>query len=338
MMSKNKYHVILSFQSEMANEALGEFKVADGQAQTEMLDTETALVHTLLNFEKLAKLFKKNPPIFIRHLHPVGCTVPLTGTNADLEALVACVKELDALPVGRYSVQCRILQKNEREYTPFDINTALASVLQGTLDVKNPEEVLSVTICGNTAYVGFSSVQENLSHWAGGRIRFKHEDAQLSRAEFKLLEAEETFAFSIGKGDRVLDLGAAPGGWTRIAVTQGASVVAVDPAALDKSLQDKSCVTHRKQTAQEYLEDAESNFDFILNDMRMMPEESAALLNRFHPHLKDGGKVLLTLKLFGEKPKRQMLKALASLENYYAIEHVRQLFHNRSEVTVLLRK
>ena len=49
---------------------------------------------------------------------------------------------------------------------------------------------------------------------------------------------------------------------------------------------------------------------FILNDMRMAPEESAALIARFQPCLKDGGTVVLTLKLFGDKPRRQMLARL----------------------------
>ena len=54
-------------------------------------------------------------------------------------------------------------------------------------------------------------------------------------------------------------------------------MVAVDPALLDKRLTEKSGITHVKATAQEYLEQVQEEFDFILNDMRMAPEESAAL-------------------------------------------------------------
>ena len=54
-----------------------------------------------------------------------------------------------------------------------------------------------------------------------------------SRAAFKLLELDDKFAL-IRKGLRVVDLGAAPGGWTQVAVKRGAaSVLAMDLLPID---------------------------------------------------------------------------------------------------------
>ena len=54
-----------------------------------------------------------------------------------------------------------------------------------------------------------------------------------SRAAFKLLELDDRFHL-IRRGIRVVDLGAAPGGWTQVAVKRGAtSVVGVDLLAME---------------------------------------------------------------------------------------------------------
>lgn len=54
-----------------------------------------------------------------------------------------------------------------------------------------------------------------------------------SRAAFKLLQIQEKYKL-LKAGDEVVDLGAAPGGWSQIASSFGASVLAIDLLEMEK--------------------------------------------------------------------------------------------------------
>jgi 23S rRNA (uridine2552-2'-O)-methyltransferase len=63
-------------------------------------------------------------------------------------------------------------------------------------------------------------------------VRAARQQGWRSRAAFKLIELDARFRL-IRRGARVVDLGAAPGGWSQIAVRRGAHVVGVDLLAID---------------------------------------------------------------------------------------------------------
>ncbi len=299
-------------------------------------------------FLALAERWRQQPPIFIRHICPVFWEVPLGGSAEDLDLLArALADDLCAL-VDRelpFSVQTRLLAAVP--YKPFDLNRALAdrivAAVGAPLDVRKPRQVVSVVVgalAGEPlrARVGLSLAQHNLSDWAGGVRRFAREPGQISRSEFKLLEALEVFAIATPARGVALDLGAAPGGWTRVLRQRGLYVTAVDPAPLDPRLAHDRAIRYRPLTAQEYLASGPDTFDLIVNDMRMDARDSARLMVAYARYLAPDGAALITLKLPEREPRPVLEQALRLLERGYRVAGARQLFHNRSEVTVYLKR
>lgn len=294
-------------------------------------------------FFALAEAWRTRRPIFVRHIAPVQNVLPITGTTADLAQLQAVVQsEFGPLfdPELPFSVQTRLL--GSPDYKPFDINRALADIIQqesgAPLDVKRPFQIFSVLLTDSHAYMGISLAVHNLSDWAGGVRRFAKEPGQISRAEFKLLEALEQFQIDLPARGRALDLGAAPGGWTRVLRQQDQYVTAVDPAQLHPSLQQDKKVRHWQMHAEAYLNQEPDQVDLIVNDMRLDARDSARLMVAYEPVLYPHGILLMTLKLPTQGRVSPLDHALNILSDRYTIVGVRQLFHNRSEVTVYARK
>ena len=298
------------------------------------------------SFWTLADTWHNDPPIFVRHINPVQAKRPLpAGPNAvhALRALAAETFTELMDPTLPFSVQTRLF--TDVSYKVYDVNTALAQSLAAEsgapLDVRNPQQILSVVIAHHggrtTGFLGLSPAVYNLSDWAGGKRRFAREREQISRAEFKLLEALELFDVPLPERGVALDLGAAPGGWTRVLRQKGQYVTAVDPGRLHPSLAQDGNVRHQQMTAEAYLDAGPDQFDLILNDMRLDARDSARLMVGYAPALYRHGRAIMTLKLPEDDRETVIDHAFNILDRAYERLGARHLFHNRSEITVYLR-
>ncbi|HXF62258.1 MAG TPA: SAM-dependent methyltransferase [Caldilineaceae bacterium] len=337
--------LILTADPDFVELALDELRAADPGAEvTGELAPGVLLVGSRRDFATLAGRWQESPPIFVRHICPVQVAAPLAGQMADLETLAhyAGAELASSLnPSLSFSVQARVF--GDLPYKPYDIHQRLAPLLAeisgAALDVRAPQQVVSVVCAGRerTAYLGLSAAAHNLSNWAGGMRRFAREEGQISRAEFKLLEAIEVFGLSLPPRGVALDLGAAPGGWTRVLRLHQQYVTAVDPGDLDPRLAQDRGVRHKRMTAEAYLADEPDQFDIIVNDMRMDARDSARLMVAYARQLYRHGWALMTLKLPEQKRRTALDHAMNILRQGYTIAGARHLFHNRSEITVYLR-
>ena len=298
-------------------------------------------------------------PIFVRHLAPVQAVIHLSNTENDIGELAMAIVNLPTFAMlergQRFAVQTRLLQtdmeavragSNKHSYSSGHVNQLLAEAIAeetGAVEsIKKPQVVVSLLCTMEKAYLGISLTKDNLSDWPGGTRHFAHIPEQISRSEFKLLEALEVFGVTLPSQGLALDLGAAPGGWTRMLLEAGMRVVAVDPAKLDAHLARQPHVEHYRGYAEEYLEEAikrRRKFNVITNDMRMDAREAARLLVEASACLLSDGFIISVLKLPHATseidPLKNLSEALRLLDRHFGIVQARQLFHNRQEVTVL---
>src|SRR5262249_43717894 len=155
-----------------------------------------------------------------------------------------------------------------------------------------------------------------------------------SSAFRKLEEALAWLGRVPGQGERVVDLGAAPGSWSHVAVRRGASVIAVDRAALDARLLRNPRVRHVRADGFSYIPDAPP-VDWLLCDIIAEPRKSLALLARWL----DAGwckNFVFHLKFKGRRDYRPAQDARRLVAGAGVTRHrVKHLYHDRNEVTVL---
>ncbi|WP_212755253.1 RlmE/FtsJ family methyltransferase [Flexivirga aerilata] len=226
----------------------------------------------------------------------------------------------------------------EAEFRPGKVRRPLLELLLDNgirVVTSGASRVGSVCIGAERVVAGVNPTDVSLVDWAGGRIRFATRPEQVSRAEFKL---EELFGF-VGEpvGSTAVDLGASPGGWTRILADRGfATIHAVDPAELDQRVLDLPGVQHHQQTAGDFVKDWDGEpVDLIVNDMRMVPQLTAHTMVEAARLLRPGGQAVITLKLGTNNPVKQIDDALGMLAASYDPSFMRQLQHNRHEVTLV---
>ena len=274
-----------------------------------------------------ADAVRASRPVFVRHQVPVSISLP---AGSDIGAIIATANDVIASePSGagmRIGVQIRTTSESpwSRKHIWEQAGPALAS--RHALDTRWPEWVLSILV-GDGADIGFAPVEVHLSPWAGGARHFAHDGDAMSRAEYKLIEACEVFGLVPAAPGRAVDLGAAPGGWTRHLAQRGLDVVAVDPAALDPRVLGLANVHHARVRAEQFLEQQRpSTIDWLVNDMRIDALEAARLLVAMRKLLAPAATLVTTLKLPRHGAVEAMHRGLAQLAAFRRLGFAGGLF------------
>ncbi|MBW5448170.1 SAM-dependent methyltransferase [Cohnella sp. CFH 77786] len=288
------------------------------------------------------KELRRDEPVFLRHLFPLEAEIPLTeDRDRTAEALTEYARTLSGRVDGRkVAVQVRKAMNSPFPFSSAEGRDIVAAVVRemGAEPVlQDADWIVSVYAAARTLHIGCSEPRDNLSDWPGGAVRFRREEGLLSRAAFKLLEAERAFKLPLDRFTNALDLGAAPGGWTSVLLERGLKVTAVDPADMDPSLKGHPRLTHLKRNAAD-LSFPPGTFDLLVCDMSWDPHRTSRLVTALAPALSAGGSGIITLKLMYRKPFQTLRELTEAYAERFEIRKVKQLFHNREEVTMWVRR
>lgn len=218
--------------------------------------------------------------------------------------------------------QRRLLRTRVTDFsTPLQPDEALVqAALQapdtGFISVCMPEEQFLLRRC--------------MSRFPAGLVSVPADKKPPSRAYQKLCEVELRLGRRIQEGETCVDLGASPGGWSFIALQRGAAVQAVDRSPLRKD-----CITHPNLT---FIKGSAFSFepgkpvDWLLCDVISFPDKTLDLLKlwiskrlcRFF---------CVTIKFKGEEHYPVIEDIKKFLEHSSAEFYLRQLTHNKNEVT-----
>jgi len=216
---------------------------------------------------------------------------------------------------------------------------------KGKLGAATAHVVQALVTAPGEAYVVVDAVSagsDPLSAWpgvfGGGRAIDEAARDAPSSAHRKLSEAIAWLAVDVGAADVVVDLGAAPGGWTRVMREYGAKVIAVDRAALDDVIAKDPGVTHLKKDAAS-VDLAALVPTIVICDVIWGPEHAVAVARRALQE-KTLRAAVITLKLKSDVAWDVLADARRLVRDLPAdvSGRVKHLGANKREVTLLLRR
>jgi 23S rRNA (cytidine2498-2'-O)-methyltransferase len=161
-----------------------------------------------------------------------------------------------------------------------------------------------------------------------GEVRFiEDHSGPPSRAYLKLWEALTLIGCRPKPGERCLDLGSSPGGWSWALQRMGAHVLSVDKAPLVPDIARLPGVQHRKESAFALDPRSVGPVDWLFCDVVCYPVRLLALVERW---LSAGicRRFVCTIKFQGETDH-------ATARRFAAIpgSRLHHLFHNKHELT-----
>ncbi|HOV15205.1 MAG TPA: SAM-dependent methyltransferase [Spirochaetota bacterium] len=173
--------------------------------------------------------------------------------------------------------------------------------------------------------------------YTGFQKRMADDPLAPSRSYLKIEEAYYSLGYEPQQNDTVVDLGAAPGGWSYSAAKRGARILAIDNGNLKGGAKDHPLITHKKEDAFKFNLKKGERVDWLFCDM---VEEPKYVLNTIEKWLlnKWCKYFIVNLKFGWVDPVvlSNKLKSSDSIFSKYAKDFkIVHLFHDHEEITIV---
>ncbi len=180
-------------------------------------------------------------------------------------------------------------------------------------------------------FFDFNKVAVGINFFYNGQRRMADDSVAPSRSYLKVEEAYGISGNSPGEGDIVVDLGAAPGGWSYSAAKRGAISYAIDNGPLKGGAKDNNHIIHLKSDAFKYV--PEQKIDWLFCDMVEEPHRIIEIIEQWFTQRRCRAFVINfkfghvnPITLIDEIEKNSIIN-----KTEYTLIH---LYHDRDELTI----
>lgn len=160
-----------------------------------------------------------------------------------------------------------------------------------------------------------------------GRVPFVENKEAPSRAYLKLWEAFTIRNEFPAPGERAVDLGSCPGGWTWVVASLGASCLGVDRSPFDPRVAMMPGVEFQSGDAFQMTPERLGAVDWLLSDVICYPDKLFEFIERWAASGL-AKRMVITIKFQGEADP-------AVIEKFQTLGRVLHLAHNKHELTFL---
>lgn len=189
-------------------------------------------------------------------------------------------------------------------------------------------------------FVGHHTVKATHEQWPGGVPSIVAPPEMISRAYLKLAEALMWSRLPMQTGDRVVEIGSAPGGASQRLLDLGYEVTGIDAAEMDERVMNHPRFEHWRNKAAAVKRKLYRKFKWLVCDANVAPNYTLDILNDIVNQ--DDNKIegmILTFKLSSWDQMRFLDEQLDTIRSFgYRNVRARQLAHNRRELCVVVQK